>query len=197
MHRVLRDATSHRTSHAVYGSVMRNLGRVVVVACLLLTTSSRAFAESKLLASREPTPFDRGSFTIEVAAGTQNAFGYRYFGLGAGVDYYVVDGLAVGLFGLHEFGDGPSLNQVRPSLTYVAQPLVGVSPVIPYIGGFYKHWFVGDPYEDVDSVGGRAGIYYLNGRLLIGVGVVVERVISTCEVDYTSVDPDFTIGFTF
>jgi hypothetical protein len=122
---------------------------------------------------------------------------YRYFALGAGVDYYVADGVAVGLFVLHELGDGPSLNQVRPSLTYVAQPLVGAWPVIPYVGGFYKHWFVGSPYEDVDSLGGRTGVLYLNRRLLFGIGAVVERVVSTCEVDCTSVYPDVTIGFTF
>jgi hypothetical protein len=177
-------------------SVMRRSGWVVVLG-VLLGAPSQLFAESRLLASKSPTPFDRGSFAIEVAGGTQNALGYRYFGLGAGVDYYVVDGVAVGIFALHEFGDGPSLNQVRPSLTYVAQPLVGSWPVIPYVGGLYKHWFVGAPYEDLDSVGARTGVLYLNGRVILGVGAVLEQVVSTCRVDCTQVYPDLNIGFTF
>lgn len=174
---------------------MRKLG--LVVALVLFFGGSSAFAEHSLLRSSPPTPFDRGRFALEVGGGTQSAFGYSYFGVGAGVSYYVVDGLALGSFALHEFGDGPSLNQVRPSATYVAQPLVGSWPVIPYVGGFYKHWFVGDPYEDVDSAGARAGVLYLNGRLLVGLGAVFEHVLSTCEVDCNSVEPDVTLGFTF
>ncbi len=156
-----------------------------------------ASSASADLASREPTPFDRGSIGIEVAAGSMEAFGFRYFGLGAGVDYYVLDGVAVGLFALHEFGGGPSLNQVKPSLTYVAHSLVGQWPFIPYVGGFYKHWFVGDDYDDVDSLGARAGIYYLNQRFLAGLGVAVEQIVSSCENDCTLVSPDVTLGITF
>jgi hypothetical protein len=176
---------------------MRNLGWIAVAVSLVSGSASTAFADSALLASRKPTPFDRGAMAISLGAGTQDAFGYSYFGVGAGLGYYVVDGLEVGMFALHGFGDGPSLNQVRPTLTYVAQPLVGSWPLIPYIGGFYKHWFVGSPYEDVDTTGLRAGVFYLNGRILIGLGLAFEHVLSACDVDCDSVYPDVSIGFTF
>jgi hypothetical protein len=166
-----------------------------MVVCLI-GVGSHASADRSVLAS-QPTPFDRGSMAFSVGGGTQNALGYRYFGVGVGFGYYVVDGLEAGVFALHEFGDGPSLNQVRPSLTYVAQPLVGSWPVIPYVGGFYNHWFVGSPFDDIDTIGARAGVLYLNGRIIAGLGVALEHVLSTCEVDCDNVAPDVTLGFSF
>jgi hypothetical protein len=176
---------------------MSKLGLAVVVVASMLAAESSAFADYSLLSSSRSTPFDRGHFTISVAGGTQRALGYNYFGVGAGVGYFVLDGLEVGLFGLHEFGNGPSLNQVRPSLTYVAQPLVGSWPLVPYIGAFYKHWFIGEPFEDVDGIGLRAGVMYLNGRFVIGLGFAFEHVVSTCYVDCDDAYPDISVGFTF
>lgn len=144
-----------------------------------------------------PTPFDRGKFGLSGGGGSQTAFGYRKFVVGVGVGYFVLDGVEVGLAGLHQFGDGPSVSQLSPSLRYIAQPLVGHSPLIPYIGGFYRHWFIGSEIEDVDTLGARAGALFLSGRLILGLGVVVERTISTCDADCVEVYPDVTIGFSF
>ncbi len=164
---------------------------------LSLGQGSVASAQSRLLADDPPTPFDRGSISISVGGGTQEAFGYDYFGLGAGVGYYVVDGLEVALFALHEFGGGPSLDQVQPSLTYVAQPLVGRWLLVPYLGGFYKHWFVGDSIDDVDSLGLRTGVKYVNRRFVLGLGAAFEHVLSACQVDCDLVYPDVTFGIAF
>lgn len=170
----------------------------MAVVVLMLAAESSALADYALLSkTTDETPFDRGHFTISVAGGTQRALGYNYFGVGAGVGYYVLDGLEVGLFALHEFGNGPSLNQVRPSLTYVAQPLVGSWPLVPYIGGFYKHWFIGEPFFDVDTFGVRAGVMYVNHRVVVGLGFAFEHVLSTCQVDCDDAYPDVSVGFTF
>lgn len=144
-----------------------------------------------------PTPFDRGKFGLSGGGGSQTSFGYRKFVIGLGVGYFVLDGVELGLSGLHQFGDGPSVSQLSPSLRYIAQPLVGHSPLIPYIGVFYRHWFIGDELDDVDTVGSRAGALFLSGRLILGLGVVVERTVSTCDADCVEVYPDFTIGFSF
>jgi len=144
-----------------------------------------------------PTPFDRGKFSLGGGAGSQTNLGYRYFVIGLGVGYFVLDGLEVGLSGLYQFGDGPSISQLSPSLRYVAQPLVGHSPVVPYAGVFYRHWFIGSEIEDVDTLGGRAGLLYVAGNLVLGLGVVVERTISSCEEDCVAVYPDFTISLAF
>ena len=143
-----------------------------------------------------PTPFDSGHFGLMVGAGGQSAFGHSYFGAGIGAGYFLLDGLEVGLFALHEFGSPPSINELSPSVRYVAQPLADW-PVIPYTGAFYKHWFIGDPYSDIDTVGARAGLLRIEGRLLIGLGAVYEHTISACTADCDSVYPDVTLAFTF
>lgn len=164
---------------------------------LLLGLGTRASADpSSLEPAPRETPFDRGRLSLELGGGSQSALGVRYFGVGAGVGYYALDGVRVGIFALHEFGDGPSLNEVSPSLQYVAKPLVGSWPVIPYAGVFYNHWFVGSPYADSDTAGTRAGVLYLSGRAIVGIGAVYEHVLSTCFQNCDLVYPDVTLGFT-
>ncbi|HEU4728220.1 MAG TPA: hypothetical protein VFT22_10035 [Kofleriaceae bacterium] len=168
-----------------------------VIAAMLMGGAPQAHADP-LLGDPEPrqTPFDQGRISLMAGAGAESAFGFRYFGVGLGVGYFVLDGLEVGLFGLHEFGDGPSLNEVSPSVRYVAAPLVGRWPVIPYAGVFYNHWFVGDPGSDSDTAGTRAGVVYLSGRMLAGIGIAYEHVLSTCIESCDQVYPDVTLGFT-
>lgn len=163
----------------------------------LIAAAAPAYADPSLEEPDRQTPFDRGHVGFSVGAGEQSAFGYRYFGLGAGAGYFVLDGLELGGFALHEFGGGPSINEVSPSLRYVAQPLVGRWPVIPYAGAFYNHWFLGDGFSDLDTVGSRAGLLHLSGRLIVGLGVVYEHTVSACVTDCDSVFPDVTLGFAF
>ena len=164
----------------------------VVAVLLAATTSARAQVVEP--PPRPPTPFDRGKLGLSGGGGTQTNLGYRYFVVGLGVGYFVLDGLEVGLGALHQFGDGPSISQLSPSLRYVAQPLVGLSPLIPYTGVFYRHWFIGSELADVDTVGARAGLLYVSGQFVLGLGVVVERTVSTCDADCVQVYPDFTIS---
>jgi hypothetical protein len=66
--------------------------------------------------------------------------------------------------------------------------------VIPYVGAFYNHWFIGKSIVDVDTVGGRAGLLYVSGNFVLGLGAVYERVISECVTECSSIYPDFTIS---
>jgi hypothetical protein len=145
---------------------------------------------------RTPTPFDRGKFSLGGGAGRQSNLGFDYFVIGLGVGYYVLDGVEVGLAGLYQFGDGPSISQLSPSLRYVAQPLVGRSPLIPYGGVFYRHWFIGSDIDDVDTLGGRVGLLYVSG-FVIGLGIVYEHTVSECVEDCGQFYPDFTISLSF
>jgi hypothetical protein len=140
------------------------------------------------------TPFDRGRVALSAGASSQTLFGSTYIEIGAGVGYYVLDGLAIGLSGIYEFGNGPSIAQVSPSLRYVAQPLVGKWPIVPYIGTFYKHWFIGGDYADEDTVGGSIGFMYVSGNVLLGLGLAVETEISACTMSCTWEYPDLTFS---
>ena len=144
------------------------------------------------------TPFDRGRVGLSLGGGSQSNGVSHDFVVGGGVGYFVLDGAELGLSALHQFGDGPSVSKVAPSLRYIAQPLVGWSPIIPYVGVFYNHWFISDDLADVDTIGTRAGALYVSGSIILGLGVVYERIVSACAssptMDCSSVYPDFTIS---
>lgn len=163
---------------------------------LVLAASLTALAD-EAPAPPTPTPFDRGKVGMSLGLGTQTLGGIRFFAVGGGVSYFVLDGLQVGLSASHMFGDGPSITRLSPALTYVAQPLVSVWPVVPYVGGFYKHWFVGDNYADADSVGVRSGLEFISGQLVLGLGIAFERIVSACTNDCTLVYPDISFGLTW
>jgi hypothetical protein len=160
---------------------------------LVLGLATPALADEPTEPPRR-TPFDRGRFALSLGAGSQTSLGSRYFVVAGGVGYFVLDGVELGLSAAHQFGDGPSISRVSPSLRYIAQPLVGRWPVIPYAGGFYQHWFVGDAYDDVDVLGARTGVIYVAGRLLLGLGVAYERIVSDCTTDCDSIYPDLSIS---
>jgi hypothetical protein len=174
------------------------MNRSACALLVLLGSGAHAHADPGFLepGPRE-TPFDRGRVSLSAGGGSQTAYGFRYFGVGVGAGYYVLDGLEVGLFALHEFGGGPSISEVSPSLRYVAQPLVGRWPLIPYAGVFYNHWFIGDTFSDLDRVGARGGLLYLSGRIIAGAGAAYEHTVSMCSQDCDSVYPDVTLGFSF
>ena len=169
----------------------------VAVALVLAGLSTAAHADEAVPDDAAPapeTPFDRGKLSLSIGGGSQTALDHRYFAIGGAVGYFVLDGVEVGLGALHAFGDGPSISKLTPMLEYVAQPLVGRSPVIPYVGAFYNHWFIGSGLADVDTLGGRGGLLYVSGQLVLGLGVAYERVVSQCVTDCSSVYPDFTIS---
>ncbi|HEX5060286.1 MAG TPA: hypothetical protein VFV99_13050 [Kofleriaceae bacterium] len=143
---------------------------------------------------RERTPFDRGRFALSAGAGTTSVFDQRYFGIGVAAGYFVLDGVAIDLGTQVQWGDGPTILRTTPGLRYVAQPLVGTWPLIPYVAGYYTHWFVGDAIADVDAVGTRGGLLYVSGSLVLGLGVGYEHLVSECTMDCSSVYPDLTIS---
>ena len=162
-----------------------------VTAWVLGVAAAPAYAEDP------PTPFDRGHVSVNLLVTEQTAFDTTRVGFGAGFGYFVLDGVELGASALHVFGNGPSLDEVSPSLRYTAQPLVGSWPVIPYVGAFYNHWFVGGGFSDVDAVGGRAGLVRLSGKLIVGLGIAYEHTVSTCSSGCDTISPDVTFGFTF
>ncbi len=127
--------------------------------------------------------FGEGSVQIGVLAGSGTAFNNSYTILGAGVNYYVIDGLSLGLAYEHWSGTGPSISKTTPSVQYVFYQLGAVKP---YVGAFYRRVTVsGQP--DYNSAGGRAGVYIAAGpHAAIGVGYAEEKALNCQRSIYSS-----------
>jgi hypothetical protein len=178
---------------------MRSLGGLVAIVIVIVIALVRPAAADGDAAAAN-TPFDRGKFGVGVGGGTQTNFNTQYIWIGASVGYFVLDGVELGVSGLHEFGSGPSISELSPSFRYVAQPLVGKWPVVPYVGVFYSHWFIGGN-PSVNTVGARAGLLCLSrvnpGFFVFGLGAAYEHVLGPCTSSCDSVYPDVTLGFAF
>jgi hypothetical protein len=122
-------------------------------------------------------PFARGKKTASILFGFGSTFSSDYFILGGGVGYFLVDGLELELNAeIWLFGD-PTITKLTPGLRYV---LHMVPVVKPYIGGFYRYTFLEDPFENVSSIGARAGVYLVKSqRFMLGLGGVFEYYIDS------------------
>lgn len=141
-------------------------------------------------------PFDQGRMRVSIGGGTGG--GSADFVVGLGFGYYVVDGLELGFDSDLWLGAEPNRLKLSPQMRYVFHMV----PVVrPYIGTFYKHWFMGDGFDDIDTIGGRLGVFYVTGpRVFIGLGVVHEILLG-CELEdsdeCSETYPEFGISLTF
>jgi hypothetical protein len=141
--------------------------------------------------------FGKGRTHLAVIGGSGYAFDESYFVLGVGASYYVVDGLNVGLYAESWTGGDPTIYKVTPSVQYVFYQVPRVSP---YVGAFYRRTYIED-LPDLDSAGGRAGVYVAAGQnAYIGAGVVYESYLdcdtalySDCSDTYPEIS--FTVAF--
>jgi hypothetical protein len=145
-----------------------------------------------LPASLSAEPFEQGKVRISLSGGMVSTYGDSYFVLGGGAGYFVLDGLELGLDGEYWFAGDPSVGKLSPRVQYFIYQL---SPFVPYVGAFYKHWFVGGNYDDVDTIGGRLGaVFSIGGALYLGAGVVHEQIMSSCQTDCTDTYPELLIS---
>jgi hypothetical protein len=126
-------------------------------------------------------PFNEGSMRISLLVGNGYAFNQSYLVVGAGFGYFVVQDLEVGLEADFWTSASPHITTISPEVRYVV-PTGG--SIRPYVGAFYRRTII-DGYDDLNSVGGRAGIYYVisNGNYF-GVGVAYEQYLSCNEAVY-------------
>jgi hypothetical protein len=167
------------------------LTAVTLAAVAAFASSSPAFA------AEVAGVFSKGRTSLAITGGTGYAFNESYLVLGVGVGYYVLDGLNLGLSVESWSGSNPGLYKVTPSVQYVFHQIPKVNP---YIGAFYRRTYV-DGMSDINSVGGRAGVYLAAGRsAYIGLGAVYESyndcnkaVYKSCSDTYPEVT--FMISF--
>jgi hypothetical protein len=141
--------------------------------------------------------FGQGSAQFSLLAGSGSAFNNDYFIIGAGLEYFVRDGVGVGLSYENWSGNGPTLNQTSPSVQYVFYQNYQFQP---YIGAFYRHTAVANS-PSINSVGGRAGFYFDTGpRSIIGVGLAYESYLNcqnTVFASCTETYPEISVIFGF
>ena len=127
-------------------------------------------------------PFLQGSQNVSIVAGAGSAYGDDYIILGAGYGYYLIDGLELGIDAQFWLNGDPSITKLSPQIKYVfTQP----KTVKPYVGAFYRRTYT-DGFEDLDSIGYRAGLYFMGqGNFFFGAGVVYEDYQDGSETVFT------------
>lgn len=157
---------------------------------MTLVTSLTATA-----AMAEHDPLAAGRIRLSLGVGSGEAFASDYVIVGLHGGYFVVSGLEVGLDADMWLGGSPLIGKVSPQIRY-ALPLD--EQVRPYVGAFYSHWFIGNESEDLDAVGGRAGIFWLTrSALVITGGMAFEHRLSGCSDNCDSVYPELALSLAF
>ena len=139
--------------------------------------------------------FGKGRTHFVATVGTGYAFDESYLVIGVGASYYVIDGLNVGLLLESWSGSDPKLTKITPSVQYV---FYQVQTLKPYVGAFYRRTRI-DGLDDLDSVGGRAGVYVPAGHnAFLGLGAVYEsyldcesNVYRKCDSTYAEISLSF------
>lgn len=138
-------------------------------------------------------PFSEGKTNLSFVLGSGSTFNDDYIILGAGIGYYLIDGLEVGIDAQYWFSGNPSIIKVSPQLKYVFLP---GAKIRPYVGAFYRRTFVdSDIFRDQNSYGSRAGAYFTSrSGVYIGAGVVYEK-FENCRIsDCSNTYPEFLIS---
>ena len=141
------------------------------------------------------TAFSKGTVSLGVVAGTGTAFQDDYVILGAGLGYYVVDGLELAISVQYWFGSDPFISKISPSVRYV---FTQIDPVKPYLGAFYRRTYIEDN-DDYDSFGYRAGAYLSGSRgVYIGGGIVYEEYTNCTQfLECSDTYPEIVISINF
>jgi hypothetical protein len=144
----------------------------------------------------DPGPFKQGKIRVGFYGGAGSTYGQTYFILGAGVGYYLLNGLEAGVDVEGWLLQDPTFWKVTPQVRYV---LWQISPIRPYVGAFWRKTFVGgDIWPDFDSYGARGGIAYRKGGSYLAVGVVYEKFNDTVfEGDNYVVYPEIAFWLSF
>jgi hypothetical protein len=132
--------------------------------------------------------FSQGRTHFYVSGGAGTSFGEDYFVLGAGIDYFLLDGLSAGLAIESWSGADPGITKFTPSVRYV---FYGVPAVKPYVGAFFRRTNI-DGQPSLDSVGARAGAFVQAGRnTFFGFGMTYESYLDCQPSVYVECDSTY------
>jgi hypothetical protein len=125
----------------------------------------------------QATYFEEGTVRASLGVGTGALGDQRYFILGPGLGFFVLDGLELELDTELWFVGDPSLFVLSPGIRYTVTQL---GDFMPYVGGFYKHAFI-KGVDDTDSLGARIGLSWDLARNVMASGGVVFEYDLSCE----------------
>jgi hypothetical protein len=168
-----------------------NLRHALAAAILAFAMAAPASAQNVA------SGFAKGRTHFFVTGGTGYAFDESYLVLGAGLTYFPLDGLGVGLSFESWSGSDPSIRKLTPSVQYV---FYQARTLKPYVGAFYRRTYIEDR-RDLNSLGARAGAYIQGGRnIYLGFGAVYESYQDCTAGEYrkcSSTYPEvtFTVAF--
>ncbi len=169
---------------------MKNAALAILLFAVLLVQSTSANAADR-------DPFSTGSARLTVIVGNGYAFNNSYLIIGVGAAYFVADGLDLGLDLESWTGGDPGITKVSPRLDYVFN--TGGS-LRPYAGVFYRRTII-EGLNDLNSLGGRAGLYFISGKsIYVGAGLVYESYLDCQTSIYSSCNdtyPEIIVAFTF
>lgn len=158
------------------------LRAVFSIILFLLPVTTHAASDSA------PHPFSAGAARLAVALGGATAFNRDYSVLGMGVGYFLADGIEAGLDAERWFGNSPRIEQVSPQLRVVFDM---ESKFKPYLGAYYRRTHI-ENYRDLDTVGGRGGLYVLAGRnAYLGLGLALDFHLNCDRAVYASCTETF------
>jgi hypothetical protein len=115
--------------------------------------------------------FDNGQKNVALTVGSGSGYNSSYTIVGLTANYFALNGLSVGLGYRGWFGGTPTINEVDLPVTYYV-PLK--KNIRPYAGGFYRHSFISDGFDDYDTYGARAGLSYVKGSGYVSIGWAQE-----------------------
>jgi hypothetical protein len=139
--------------------------------------------------------FSQNSVSLGVRLGSASIGSENYTILGLNGSYFVLDNLSVGLGYEKWYSGDPDIQKFTVESTYF---IPASEAVRPYVGLLYRRIMIGDRFDDVNAYGYRAGVAFVQGRLILSAGVVQEKYESNRVIfNDTQTYMEATVGFTF
>lgn len=162
----MRHATKQTTSGLASARALGSLAGAVMALVMLACPGPARAAD-----------FEKGTTNLSVSVGFGSAAGESYYSIGAGIGYWLVNGLGAGISAETRRGLEPDLTKITPWLEYS----FGLSPGIrPYVGAFYRHTAVSG-FDDYETWGYRGGFYFRAGRNAWAYAGLVQEELIDCN----------------
>lgn len=140
-------------------------------------------------------PFSVGSKSLSVNVGSGRAFNDNYTIIGAGIGYYVVEGLQLSIDAEFWTGGERSIRKLSPGMQYV---FTQSQEFKPYVGVIFKRAYI-DGFENFDSIGTRVGaVISSQSNYYMSAGLVYEKDLNCNETTIVQCDdtyPELSLTF--